>query len=273
MDDTAASPTRSALRARLCRSAIGMMLAAAVPAAAQTYPGSLGNTATATAPGGVTDPDAGNNSGTDTNTLSAVAALSVQKTVTSGASASPGGAVGYRIEVANAGPSAALGATLSDIVPTQLGSVTWTCTASPGSSCGTASGAGNVALTGNLAAGGSLVVQISATAPTQTPATIGANTATIAPPPGTTDPTPGDNSASTPTVPVVPRALVAFDDSAGPVDGTPGQTNVVNVLANDTLNGVAVTAGQVTLTSTPAPPLTIAAGGAVNVAPGTPTGT
>jgi uncharacterized repeat protein (TIGR01451 family) len=273
MDDTAVMAARSALRHLLRGAMAGLVLIAAVPAGAQTYPANLGNTATVAPPGGVTDPEPGNNSGTDTNALAAVASLSVQKTVTSASPVSPGGAVTYRIEVANAGPSAALGATLTDTVPAQLGSVTWTCTASAGSSCSTASGTGNVALSGNLASGGSLVVLVSAVAPTLTPATIGANTATITPPPGTTDPTPGDNSATTPSIAVAPRALVALDDTAGPIDGTPGQTNVVNVLANDTLSGVVVTPGQVTLTSSASPPLTITATGAVNVAPGTPTGT
>jgi len=273
MDDTAVMDARSAFRHLLQGVMAGLVLIAAMPAVAQTYPANLGNTATVAPPGGVTDPEPGNNSGTDTNALAAVASLSVQKTVTSASPASPGSAVTYRIEVANAGPSAALGATLSDNVPSQLTSVTWTCSASAGSSCGTASGTGNVALSGNLAAGGSLVVLVTAIAPSLTPATIGANTATIAPPPGTTDPTPGDNSATTPTIPVAPRALIALDDTAGPIDGTPGQTNVVNVLANDTLSGVAVTPGQVTLVSSASPPLTITASGAVNVAPGTPTGT
>ncbi|MDR7070339.1 putative repeat protein (TIGR01451 family) [Pseudoxanthomonas japonensis] len=273
MDDTAATPARAALHRLLCGMVVGGVLAVATPSMAQTYPGSLGNTATVAPPGGVTDPDTGNNTNTDTNALSAVAALSVQKTVTSGATAGTGAAVSYRIDVANAGPSAALGATLSDIVPPQLTSVAWTCTASPGSSCGTASGSGNVALTINLAASGSLVLQVTGVAPSLTPATIGANTATITPPPGTTDPVPGDNTATTPTVPVIPRTLLAFADSAGPVDGTPGQPNVINVLANDTLNGVVVTAGQVVLTSTATAPLTINTNGAVDVAPGTPTGT
>ncbi|MBD9478964.1 Ig-like domain-containing protein [Pseudoxanthomonas sp. PXM02] len=273
MDDTAVIAARPALRRLLHGVLAGMALTAAMPAIAQTYPGSLGNSVTVTPPGGVTDPEPGNNGSTDTNTLAAVASLSVQKTVTSASPASPGDVVTYRIDVANAGPSAALGATLSDVMPSQLTSVAWTCTASAGSSCGTANGTGNVSLNTNLAAGGSLVVLITAVAPTLTPATIGANTVTITPPPGTTDPTPGDNSATTPTVPVAPRALVALDDTAGPIDGTPGQNNVVNVLDNDTLAGVVVTPAQVTLTSSASAPLTITAAGAVNVAAGTATGT
>lgn len=273
MDETAGTPAHPALHHLLRSVALGIVLAAATPAFAQNYPGSLGNSATATPPGGVTDPEPGNNTGTDTNTLTAIAGLSVQKTVTSGATVGNGGTVSYRIDVANAGPSAALGATLSDIVPTQLTSVAWTCTASPGSSCSAANGTGNVVLTLGLAAGGSVVVQITGVAPTLTPATIGANTVTITPPPGTSDPTPGDNTATTPTVPVIPRSLLAFADSAGPVDGTPGQPNVVNVLANDTLNGVAVAPGQVVLTSSATAPLAINTDGTVDVAPGTPTGT
>ena len=41
----------------------------------------------------------------------------------------------YTITVANAGPSVASGATVTDTLPAALHGATWTCTASPGSSC------------------------------------------------------------------------------------------------------------------------------------------
>ena len=65
--------------------------------------GSLSNTATVAAPAGVTDPNPGNTSATDTDTLNASADLSITKTdgVTT---ATPGGSVTYTITASNAGP-------------------------------------------------------------------------------------------------------------------------------------------------------------------------
>src|SRR5207247_2415649 len=66
--------------------------------------GSLSNTATVAAPAGVTDPTPGNNSATDTDTVTSRADLAVTKTdgVTV---ATAGGSVTYTITASNAGPS------------------------------------------------------------------------------------------------------------------------------------------------------------------------
>ena len=71
-------------------------------------------------------------------------------------------------------------------------------------------------------------------------------------------------------------AIVANDDTAGPVNGNNGGTNVINVYTNDTLNGNALNPADVTLTTvTPDPKgaLTLNPDGSVNVAANTPTGT
>nr|WP_199000738.1 gliding motility-associated C-terminal domain-containing protein [Flavobacterium sp. ASV13] len=71
-------------------------------------------------------------------------------------------------------------------------------------------------------------------------------------------------------------AIVANDDNAGPINGVTGQTNVINVLTNDTLNNTTVVPNDVTLTIvTPDPKgaLTLNPNGSVDVAPGTPGGT
>jgi uncharacterized repeat protein (TIGR01451 family) len=95
--------------------------------------GSLSNTATVTAPGGVTDPTPGNNSATDTDTLSPQADLSITKTdgVTT---ATPGGSLTYTITASNAGPSNATGATVADTLPAAL-TGTWTCVGAGGGTC------------------------------------------------------------------------------------------------------------------------------------------
>ena len=71
-------------------------------------------------------------------------------------------------------------------------------------------------------------------------------------------------------------AIVANDDTAGPISGNTGATNVVNVYTNDTLNGNALNPADVTLTTvTPDPTgaLTLNPNGSVNVAANTPSGT
>ncbi|MDD2985877.1 hypothetical protein, partial [Flavobacterium sp.] len=72
------------------------------------------------------------------------------------------------------------------------------------------------------------------------------------------------------------RPINAVDDSAGPINGGSGQTGVVNVFTNDTLNGNPVNPADVTLTLvTPDPTgaLTLNPDGSVDVAVGTPAGT
>ncbi|MCV2483288.1 gliding motility-associated C-terminal domain-containing protein, partial [Flavobacterium sp. SH_e] len=71
-------------------------------------------------------------------------------------------------------------------------------------------------------------------------------------------------------------AIVANDDSAGPINGVPGATNIINVLTNDTLNGSTVNINDVTLTIvTPDPTgtLVINPDGSINIPPNTPAGT
>src|SRR5207244_4108639 len=104
--------------------------------------GTITNTASIAAPAGTNDP-AGNNSATDNNTvITPTADLAITKT--DGVTAvNQGGTLTYTIVASNAGPSAVVGATVSDVFPAQLSSVTWTCAASAGSSC-PASGSGNI---------------------------------------------------------------------------------------------------------------------------------
>ncbi|WP_168199971.1 gliding motility-associated C-terminal domain-containing protein [Flavobacterium sp. KBS0721] len=71
-------------------------------------------------------------------------------------------------------------------------------------------------------------------------------------------------------------AIVANDDNAGPINGTTGATNVINVYNNDSLNASAIIPTDVTLTIvTPDPKgaLTLNPNGSVDVAAGTPGGT
>jgi uncharacterized repeat protein (TIGR01451 family) len=154
--------------------------------------GSLVNTATVNAPGGVTDPTPGNNSATDTDALGASADLAITKTdgVTT---ATPGGSVTYTITTSNAGPSNATGATVADTFPASE-TCTWTCVGAGGGTC-TASGSGNINDTINLPSGGSTIHTASCTISAAATGSL-SNTATVTEPAGVTDPTPGNNSAT-----------------------------------------------------------------------------
>ena len=235
-----------------------LMTLASASVQAQAYRNPLVNTASVTAPADISDPTPGNNSGSDSNTLAATAQLSVVKSITlpaAGAAVAAGGAVQYRIEVRNAGPSQAVGATLTDSVPAQLTNVSWSCAPVSGAtSCAAATGTGNLNVSVNVGVGEVLVVLVNGTAPGVTPATVSANVATIAPPPGTTDPTPGDNTATTPTITVQAAPIVATNDdfSATPLPPGAGGTTVT-VFTNDTLNGAAFAPAAVVATLTAAP--------------------
>ncbi len=249
----------SRLRARALHLAGALLMTLITATAhAQAYRNPLVNTATVTAPNDISDPTPGNNTASDSNALAATSQLSVVKTIVSPAAGAPvpaGGAVQYRIEVRNTGPSRAVGATLTDSVPVQLTGVTWTCAVvSAATSCATASGTGSLNVGVNVGVGDVLVVLVSGTAPTVTPATISANAATITPPPGTTDPTPGDNTATTPTITVQAAAIVATNDDYSATPFPPGAGGATpRVFANDTLGGAAFVDAAVVATLTNAP--------------------
>ncbi len=158
-------------------------------AIAASATGTLSNTATVTFAG---DPNAANNSATDTDTLTPQANLGITKTdgVTT---ATPGGSVTYTITASNAGPSNAPGATVADTFPASL-TCTWTCVGAGGGTC-TASGSGNINNTVNLPSGGSVTYTASCNISAAATGTL-SNTATVSAPGGITDPTPGNNSAT-----------------------------------------------------------------------------
>jgi uncharacterized repeat protein (TIGR01451 family) len=190
--------------------------------------GSLSNTATVTAPGGVTDPTPGNNSATDIDALGASADLAVTKTdgVTT---ATPGGSTTYTITASNAGPSNATGATVADTFPASL-TCTWTCLGSAGGTC-TASGSGNINDTVNLPSGGSVTYTASCTISGAATGTL-SNTATVTAPGGVTDPNPGNNSA-TDTDALGASADLAVTKTDGITTATPGGSVTYTITASN----------------------------------------
>ena len=190
--------------------------------------GSLVNTATATAPGGVSDPTPGNNSATDTDTLAASADLAITKTdgVTT---ATAGGSVTYTITASNAGPSNAPGATVADTFPASL-TCTWTCVGAGGGTC-TAAGAGNINDSVNLPSGGSVTYTASCTISAAATGSL-VNTATVTEPGGVTDPTPGNNSA-TDTDTLGTTADLAITKTDGVTTATPGGSVTYTITASN----------------------------------------
>jgi len=103
--------------------------------------------------------------------------------------------VQYTLVVRNNGPEAVQGAAVIDGVPATLTEVTWLCRASPGSHCpAPASGTGPIAVRVDLLREGLLLFRINATVAATASGTL-RNVAAVLPPPGTRDPTPGNNVA------------------------------------------------------------------------------
>ncbi len=143
--------------------------------------------------------------------------LSIVKTATP-ASVNPGGSITYTIVAANAGPAPVVGATVSDMFAASLDNVTWSCVASPGSSCpAPPSGSGNINASVNLLVGGTATFTVNATVSASATGAI-TNTATITPPPGVVDPDPSDESSTVVT----------------PIGGTPAVDLGIVKIANGT---------------------------------------
>jgi uncharacterized repeat protein (TIGR01451 family)/fimbrial isopeptide formation D2 family protein len=158
--------------------------------------GDLANTVTVTPPAGVTDPTPGNNTATDTDTADSQADLSVTKD--DGVSQYvPGGSLTYTIVVSNAGPSDVIGATVSDPIPAQIGSWAWTCTSTGGATCAGSGGSISTAFsdTVDMPAGSTITYTVVAQVRSSATGDL-ANTVTVTPPAGVTDPTPGNNTAT-----------------------------------------------------------------------------
>jgi len=98
--------------------------------------GTLSNMATISPPGGVTDPNPGNNASTDIDTLVPSAILGINKTDGS-LTYTPGGSATYTVTVTNAGPSNATNVNVNDPLPVGVTLTgTATCVASGGAVCG-----------------------------------------------------------------------------------------------------------------------------------------
>ncbi|MBO9663638.1 MAG: DUF11 domain-containing protein, partial [Dokdonella sp.] len=190
----------------------------------------LTNTATVTPPAGSDDPTPGNDTSPPVETeVTPVADLSITKT--GPATVAAGGTITYTLVVANAGPSRADGAAVSDPLPAGLSNAAASCgNATGGAVCGAfdTSVAGTIA---TLPAGGSATITITAAAPTQ--ASTLSNTATVSPPAGVTDPEPGNDASATVVTTIgAPIADLSVRKS-GPTSVAAGATLVYTVVVTN----------------------------------------
>ena len=128
-------------------------------------------------------------------------------------SSTAGGQVTYTITVTNTGPSSISGASVNDSFPSAL-TCMWSCTVNGSGQC-TAEGWGNIADTVNLTSGSSAVYTATCAVASTATGSL-ANTASVAPPSGVSDPNPASNTATDmDTVAVTTNVAMALDDGAG----------------------------------------------------------
>jgi len=201
--------------------------------------GTLANTATVSAPAGVSDPSLANNSATDTDTLTPRADLAITKT-DGQVSEVPGTAVTYTIVATNPGPSTVTGGTVTDSFPAAIAGVTWSCAPSAGSACAPSGGPGAVSAVVTLLPGGTATISATGTiAPTATGTLV--NTATLGAPAGFTDPSLANNSA-TDTDTLTPTADLAVTKTDGQATAVPGTAVTYTITASNAGPSVSGTA-------------------------------
>src|SRR5258708_3544054 len=140
----------------------------------------------------------------------------------------PCGTVTCTIVGSTGGPDGVTGATVTDTLPAGISSATWTCT--PAANCGVTSGTGNINTTVNLANGGTATFTVTANISASATGSL-TNTASVTAPAGTTDPTPGNNTA-TDTDTLTPHADLSAAKS-GPASVTAGGAISYSVLVSN----------------------------------------
>ncbi|WP_316759939.1 gliding motility-associated C-terminal domain-containing protein [Pedobacter aquatilis] len=196
---------------------------------------SLTNTATATPPTGVTDPSAA--SAFVTTTIARKANVRIVKS--GPANAKAGEEIDYTLKITNQGPSRAIGTTIVDNLPAGIlpGSITWTATATSGSSVSTTSGTGNVNLTADIApTSGIIEVKIKGTvSPSLGDGTPISNIATATIGANITDPEPANNTSTFNTiVDNDPNFTIA---KSGPANANVGDQITYTILIKNTGSG------------------------------------
>ena len=216
--------------------------------------GNLVNSATVIVGAGQVDPSPGNNTATDTDTRNAQTDLSITKT--DGTTVyTPGNSITYTIQVLNAGPSNAVGASVTDTIPAAITGVTINCLASGTASCGTGASTGNNLLfTGvNIPVGGTnfLTITINGTIDAAATGNLD-NTASVAAGAGQTDTNSANNSATDTDTQYIPSADLQITKTDGVAGYTPGGSLTYTIVVSNPTGPDAVTGATVTDTL-PAP--------------------
>ena len=176
--------------------------------------GTLSNTVTVTASGGAGDPNPGNNSATDIDTLAPKADLGIIKSESTDP-VDPGDPLTYTLTLTNHGPSDATSVNVLDTLPS---GVTFVSSLPGAPTCTQASGTVTCAL-GALAAGNTATVTINVTVNVSASGIL-LNTATASA--AVPDPDPGNNTASAATGvglrdgELAHRSVATFDLAAAP---------------------------------------------------------
>jgi len=181
--------------------------------------GTLSNTATVTADASVTDPDLGNNSATDVDSLDPSADLAISKTDNQ-ASHIPGTPIDYVIVVENLGPSAVSDAVVTDTFQAPLQNCNYTSVASGGAT-GNTSASGDINDTLDMPVGSSVTYDVTCDVDAAATGTL-SNTATVSSATAA-DPVPGNDSATdTSTLGAsADLAISKTDNQASHIPGTP----------------------------------------------------
>ena len=203
------------------------------------------NTATVTAPAGVTDPIPENNINDDGNDASPVVLTDLSLTkVSTPNPAVAGEPITYTMVVTNGGPSTAAGATIADDIPASVLNPTAVCDVAAQDGACSLSLAGNT-LVGQytLNPGASLTVTVEGVIDAGQTSTI-TNSATVSPGPGATDPDDTDNTAtdvSSPQVSADVFVTKVADQAAAVAGETMSWTVSVGNNGPSTATGVSVT--------------------------------
>ncbi len=193
--------------------------------------GPLVNTASVGLPTAIVDPDLGNNTASDTDTLIYEADLAISKSdgVTQ---AIAGSAVTYTLVASNAGPSPVTGAHILDTFPPQLTSCDWSCQPSGGAVCAVGPQGGDLDDLADLPAGASATY--SARCAIDSAATgFLVNGATIAAPDGVTELDPSNNSATDDDTELRVVADLVISKSDGVTQATPGQSVTYSIVVRN----------------------------------------
>lgn len=168
--------------------------------------GLLINTANINTPSGITDPNMVDNLAIDTDTITPHVTLSISKT-DGRTEIAPGQAISYTITITNSGPSTAQVVNIFDDFPGKLRDVSWTCTATPGSSClDVAIHSGNVDTSTNIAPDGSASIIANGIIKDSATGTL-SNTASISSPIDST----ANNKSATDTTIIVTEADLSVE--------------------------------------------------------------